>query len=417
MLTSPLTIHFEVTDSCNNSCPHCYGSSWLEQKQRPRPPIVDVARHITDNNLFDVVITGGEPLLLGVDVLCDIFEIFNTNNIKYSLNTNGRLLSSDACTALMRGGLKGVLVSLHSWDNSLHDTMVNAPNAASETKAGIQNAIAHGLKVTVNQVIGTQNIDTMFATSTALAQMGVHALSYSRLLSPLDVNYKITMVDASRFLDEYIRCREALSIPVTTIIPVPYCADPRVKDLHEQLNCTGGVSSAAISCYGDVRFCPQDTHTWGNVFQEDLPAIWGRIVEWRAGIAVPEDCKDCAFVADCRGACRLASKICLNDYSAKDPWAKDAQRQYIRKVHYNEFNLDRPYLLLPDIRWRREGDAFLLYSQNHSLLVNSDGVKFVQGLARRFVPNQLDLGVETNRESLLGFLELLYQNGFVVGIS
>ena len=416
MLASPLTIHFEVTDSCNNRCPHCYGSSWLEQTVKPKPPIADVARHIAANNLFDVVITGGEPLLLGVDVLSGIFEIFNTNNITYSLNTNGRLLNDRTCTELARAGLKGVLVSLHSWDDSVHDTMVNAANAASETKAGIRNAIAHGLRVTVNQVIGTQNIHTMFATSSALVQMGVHALSYSRLLSPLDVNYKITMVSAKRFLDVYIKCKETLGVPVTSIIPIPYCADPRVKDLHEQLNCTGGMSSAAISCYGDVRFCPQDTRIWGNVFQEGLPAIWDRIVKWRADIAVPADCRDCSFVADCRGACRLASKVCFGDYSAKDPWAKNAQREYVRKVHYNEFKCDGPYALLPDIRWREEGGAFLLYSRNRFLLVNSDAVKFVGGLPRRFVPNDLDLGEEAKRQSLFRFLELMYQNGFLISI-
>jgi MoaA/NifB/PqqE/SkfB family radical SAM enzyme len=83
MLTSPLTIHFEVTDACNNSCPHCYGSSWLEEKNRSRPPIIDVARQISDNNLFDIVITGGEPLLLGVDALRDVLtgSIQTTSNI------------------------------------------------------------------------------------------------------------------------------------------------------------------------------------------------------------------------------------------------------------------------------------------------------------------------------------------------
>lgn len=417
MLSTPLTIHFEVTDLCNNFCPHCYGSSWLRKEKRIKPPITEVARQISGNELFDVVITGGEPLLLGVDALSGIFEIFNKNNVHYSLNTNGRLLDEHTCTALVSAGLKGVLVSLHSWDNDLHDTMVASPNAALETKAGIQNAITYGLHVTVNQVIGTENIDTMFATSTALAQMGVQALSFSRLLSPLDVHYKITMVSASRFLDEYIKCKNSLNIPVTSIIPIPYCADPRVKDLHEQLTCTGGVSSAAISCYGDVRFCPQDTHAWGNVFQEDFPAIWERIVKWREALAVPDECRECSFVADCRGACRLASKVCFGDYAAKDPWSQNAQKQYVRKVCYNEFDPDSSYVLLPNIRWRKEGDAFLLYSQKRFVAVNSDGLKFVSCLARKFVPSKLGPGEEVNRQSQLAFLELMYQKGLLVKLA
>lgn len=414
MFVTPLTLHFEVTDSCNNFCPHCYGSSWIRQKKRAKPPVAQVASKIAEHNLFDVVITGGEPLLIGLDTLSEIFSIFNDHSIHYSLNTNGRLLSEDTCRALAGAGLPGVLVSLHSWENSIHDRMVAANNAAVETKAGIQNAIRNGLHVTVNQVIGPQNIDTMFSTATKLAKLGVHAVSFSRLLSPLDVNYKVEMLDAVRFVDEYIKCKNTLSIPVTSVIPIPYCADPRVKDLGDQLNCTGGISTAALSCYGDLRFCPQDTHVWGNVFEEELPAIWERIVRWRDDLGVPDECKECSFIADCRGACRLAAKICYSDYAAKDPWAKDSERQYLRTVHYNGFDLSRHYVLLPNIRWRKEGDGILLYCQNRFVVVNSDGLKFVECLPREFVPNELELGAETNRQSQLAFLELLYQQGLLL---
>ena len=414
MFANPLTLHFEVTDSCNNFCPHCYGSSWIRKTKRAKPPITKVAGKIVDHDLFDVVITGGEPLLIGLEALLEIFSLFNDHSIKYSLNTNGRLLTENVCGALAGAGLPGVLVSLHSWNNSLHDQMVASPNAAVETKTGIQNAIKKGLHVTVNQVIGPQNIDTMFATAAALAELGVHAVSFSRLLSPLDVNYEMRMVDATGFVDEYIKCKNTLGIPVTSVIPIPYCADPRVKDLHDQLNCTGGISTAAVSCYGDLRFCPQDTHVWGNVLEEDLPVIWERIVQWRDNLPVPEVCKECSFVADCRGACRLAAKICHSDYSAKDPWATDTQRAYLRQVRYHGFDPAAQYLLLPNIRWRKEGDGILLYCQNRFVLVNSDGLKFAGCLPRKFVPNELDLGAEAIRKSQLAFLELLYQNGLLV---
>lgn len=414
MFSSPATLHFEVTSLCNNFCPHCYGSSWIRTRRKTAPPVADIAKRIAGNNIFDVVVTGGEPLMAGLETLSDVFRIFNESNIQYSLNTNGRLLTPETCAALARAGLKGVLVSLHSWDDALHDAMVNARNAAVETKAGLKNAIAAGLHVTVNQVIGPHNIRTMLETAVALEKMGVHGVSFSRLLSPLDVKYAVGMVDAKQFIDEYIKCRNTLAIPVKSLIPIPFCADPRVKDLHEQLNCTGGISTAAISCYGDLRFCPQDTRVWGNVLQEDLSAIWSRIVEWREAIAVPERCKDCAFLPDCRGGCRVAAKICFDDYAACDPWFGNMQQQWLRKVRYHPFKPDTTYLLVPNIRWRKEDDAVLIYCRDKFLLVNGDGLRFVEQLPRRFVPAELDLGTDANRQANLEFLELLYQKGLLV---
>lgn len=374
---------------------------------------MDVAKRIAAGHPFDLVVTGGEPLMAGLETLAQVFAIFNENSIQYTLNTNGRLLTPDTCAALAQAGLKGVLVSLHSWEDALHDAMVNARNAAVETKAGLRNAIDAGLHVTVNQVIGPHNIDTMFDTSVELERMGVHAVSYSRLLSPLDVKYSVGMIGAARFVDEFIRCKTSLRIPVKSLIPIPYCADPRVKDLHEQLNCTGGISTGAVSCYGDVRFCPQDTQVWGNLLEEDMSAIWARIVAWRDQLPVPEPCRDCAFLPDCRGGCRVAAKICSDDYGAVDPWLAPMQTRYVRRVRTNALKLDAPCHFLANVRWRKEGDAVLLYHRDKFLLVNQDGLQFVERLPHRFVPAELDLGADPNRKANLDFLELLYQKGFL----
>lgn len=416
MLKSPLSIHFEVTNICNNRCSHCYASSWLKENVGPKPELIEIARKIAENNIFDLVITGGEPLLFGVNNLSKLFKFLHKQNIQFSLNTNGRLLSKETCNLLINNGLNGVLVSLHSWINSLHDNIVNIPNAAEDTKNGIRNAIEQGLRVTVNQVISNQNIGVMFESSKELEKIGVNELSFTRLLSPLGVDYKLQMIEANIFLDEYIKCKEKLRIPVKSLVPIPYCADSRVKDLKERLNCTGGLSSAAISCYGDVRFCPQDPKVWGNVFKEDLSSIWERIVKWRSSVAIPVECEECSFLEDCRGGCRVSSKIYKNNYSALDPWACGPDKNYIRKVIYHEFNLNSLHMLMPNIRFRKEKNAFLLYSNNDFLTVNSDGVKFVNCLPNKFIPIEFLEQTKGNKELFKGFLELLYQKGMIIKI-
>ena len=414
MLTSPLSVHFEVTDSCNNACPHCYGSSWVNLKARSKPQPIEVARKIVQSHIFEAVITGGEPLLLGKDSLQDLFTLFHNHNIQSTLNTNGRLLNADTCRFLKGSGLNTVLISLHSWINELHDEIVNAPHAAMETKLGIQNALQVGLQVVVNQVIDKRNVDTMHSSALALEKFGVRQISFTRALSPLNGNCKIEMIDAIRFLEEYIKCKENLRIPVVSLLPIPFCADPRVKDLKKNLHCTGGVSTAVVSCNGDVRFCPHDTQVWGNLLQEDLASIWRRMAEWRKEVAVPGECKACSFVADCHGGCRVAAKLCYNDYAAKDPWARGAVTNYKRKVIFSEFDPDALYVMPSEIRWRKENEAFLLFYEGSRMLVNSDGIEFAQRLPHRFVPAELLKESSDRREMQMGFLKSLYYNGLLL---
>ena len=388
MLSHPSAVQLEVTDSCNNLCSLCYGSSWIQPNNKAKPEIIEIARKIVESDLFDVVITGGEPLLLGIENLSKILKLFSDHNIYSTLNTNGRLLDKKTCQSLKQCGLESVLISLHSWIDGLHDEIVNVPGAAIETKAGIKSALEAGLHVGVNQVIDSRNIDTMYPSSKELQNIGVHGLSFTRTISPLGIDRRMEMIDAARFLDELIKCEENLIIPVASLTPIPFCVDPRVKDLKKKIQCMGGVSLAAISCYGDVRFCPLDSHVWGNVFQEDLGSIWRQIARWREDLSVPSECITCSFVADCGGGCRVASKRYFDDYGAKDPWARNAVTNYRRKVIFSEFDPDSLYVKLSGIRWRKEDECFLLYSGGTSMLVNFDGVMFLEGLPQKFVPSE-----------------------------
>jgi radical SAM protein with 4Fe4S-binding SPASM domain len=182
------------------------------------------------------------------------------------------------------------------------------------------------------------------------------------------------------------------------------------------LKCSGGKTTAAISCYGDVRFCPHDTYIWGNILHEDLKFIWKRIVDWRDGIPVPPECINCSIVADCGGGCRVASKLYFNDFGAKDPWARNPLTNYQRKVISNEFDPESEYKLPSDIRWRKENGSFLLHYQGGNFLVSSDILKLLETLPEVFIPSELLSSTSANKETHLELLKVLYNNGFLFKI-
>ena len=411
MVNNPLTVHFEVTNRCNNSCPHCYASSWLYE-EGPSVKLIDVANKISENEIFSVVITGGEPTLIDSEILRSIMDVFNKNNIDFSLNTNGRLLHIDYCKELISFGLSGLLISLHSSNDNVHNEFVDSSFAAEETKRGIRNALNAGLTVSVNQVISSKNIHTMFETSKYLEGLGVHKVSFSRLISPMGVDYKLKMIDSRAFIDEFIKCKDQLSIPCSSLVPIPYCADERVKDLKENLSCTGGITSAAVSCLGDVRFCPQDSKVWGNILKEDLSQIWSRISAWRSTISIPEECEECSFVEDCKGGCRI-SNIESDRYDLMDPWASKPLINYVRTIIYKKFEVDQPYYKTTNVHYRKENGEFLLSYNQNFMKVNLDGLNFFQSLPQILVPEEIIKNSNDNSEKQLEFMEVLYQRGLI----
>jgi len=407
-MRSPVSVHFEVTDCCNSHCPHCYASSWLASKRRRTPRLGDVASAIASAHVFDVTITGGEPLIVGPDVIHDLAMLFAADAIECSLNTNGRLLTPATCVALGDAGISSLLISLHSWNEALHDEIVATPHAAAQAKKGIRNAIAAGLRVVVNQVVDQRNIGGLLSTSTELARLGVHAITLTRALPPLGSDHSVATVGAAEFIDAYEACRRHVRVPVSTLLPIPFCADPRVKDLPGNRACSGGYSTAVVSCDGDVRFCPHDTRVWGNVLDDSLQSIWGQMTEWRSAIDVPADCERCAFLPDCGGGCRLAARTACGDYQRSDPWATRAETRYQRRVVFAEFETEVGYTVSSDIRWREEGGSYLLYSSGQCMFVDRAGLSFLQGLPGRFMPSLV-----WKNESQLEFLRDLYRQGFI----
>jgi len=53
-LSTPISVHFEVTDSCNNYCAHCYGNSWIKHVNEAKPEIIDVAEK-TPGKIYSVL--------------------------------------------------------------------------------------------------------------------------------------------------------------------------------------------------------------------------------------------------------------------------------------------------------------------------------------------------------------------------
>ena len=164
---------------CNQKCVHCYaaGQAMAEEQElstKKWKEILDKCRKVC---IPQVTFTGGEPTMRG-----DLIELID--HAKWfvtRLNTNGIKLTREYCDELMKASLDSVQITFYSHDKDAHNTLVGA-DMYDATLAGIKNAIAAGLNISVNTPLCTKNKDYV-ETLKFLHDLGVTYVTCSGLIT------------------------------------------------------------------------------------------------------------------------------------------------------------------------------------------------------------------------------------------
>lgn len=163
---------------CNQKCLHCYaaGQPLAETPELTTDQWLTILQKCRAAGIPQVTFTGGEPTLRADLVpLVEAAQWFVTR-----LNTNGRLLTPELCGKLRSASLDAVQITLYSADADTHNTLVGAQGFA-DTVAGLQNAVAAGLNVSINTPLCSVN-ENYLATVQFAQSLGVRYFSCSGLI-------------------------------------------------------------------------------------------------------------------------------------------------------------------------------------------------------------------------------------------
>lgn len=151
--TYPITLQFELTGQCNLKCKHCYNRSGDADRQTLMTPEkwCELARQIvSDGGIFQCIISGGEPLLLG-EKLFDIMDILHDDGTSFVVITNALLLTKNFVRRFAKYryfwfqiSIDGATAELHDEFRGVNGSFNRAINGALEiSDAGIPLVIAH----------------------------------------------------------------------------------------------------------------------------------------------------------------------------------------------------------------------------------------------------------------------------------
>ena len=263
---------------CNQKCVHCYaaGQTLSDEKELSTGDWKKILDRCRDACIPQVTFTGGEPTMRE-----DLFELIRYARWFISrLNTNGIRLTPDYCQKLHEAELDSVQITFYSAEAEVHNRLVGA-SRYEETLAGIKNALAKGLSVSINTPLCTLNRDYV-KTLELLHELGVIYVTCSGLIttgSALGAASEALQL-SSEELEAILRrstqyCHEnGMEIAFTS----PGWLN---EEVFEELNipspsCGACLSNMAITPGGNVVPCQSwlDDKPLGNMLADKWEDIW-----------------------------------------------------------------------------------------------------------------------------------------------
>ncbi len=389
-LKSPVAVQLELTTRCNERCIHCY-NHWRRSSEEDRTLTEDDVRRIIENlkesEVPNLLITGGEPMLYP-DLLIRTLELGREAGLRCSLNSNLTLVTPELARELKR--LKvGILTSILSFDERLHDKLTTVRGSFDMLVKGIRLVREHEIPVGANMVVMQMNVDQIYETGRFIHSLGVTAFRATKVHpaqgSPCFERIKLPPERIVDIFDTLIRLRDDLGLDVDSLTTYPTCL---LKDMSRygqfvsRRSCSAGKTGCTIGADGQVRPCGHSDNTYGNSIVEPLLEIWPRLREWRDGSLLPTECKECKHVIQCSGGCRMDCKH-YGNISGMDPYAPGKDFAYIPQQREEVTPLDPESALVVNSTLRLRIETFgtaLIVDGNFKSIVTSDTAELLEQL-------------------------------------
>jgi radical SAM protein with 4Fe4S-binding SPASM domain len=309
-LRAPGRMDLSLTYECNNHCPHCYLKENINKKgsldTRQWKSVIDTLWEI---GVPQVVFTGGECLLRDdVVELAEYSKQFTTGVI-----TNGTLLTLELARRLRAVHLDWIQITLESADAIIHDEIQGRNGAWEQTVAGIKNAVAAGLSVSVNATLSQKNAKEVKGLIAFAQKLGVRYVSTNAIIN---AGRGITEKEESGLKEEELKSileeakeyAQSYDVMFNWFLPTCY-KNLNPVELGFGVRCCSACSvNMMIEPNGDVIPCQSWTHEkLGNILSDPWEKIWDhpKAKDIRNHVFVEEVCATCEYLEMCRGACPL----------------------------------------------------------------------------------------------------------------
>jgi len=323
---------FEVTQTCNHDCLHCY-NAWKNPVGYPDgqldtpATLAMLARMLEQTGAGLVTLTGGEPLLRP-----DIFEIVDwlaARGVALNLISNGSRLDEPAITRL--AGKVGIFeLPLLSAERAVHDQLSGVDGAFDRVTLAIATLKATRQRVVAVFVATRLNLPTWRATAELAFALGVDGVMFNRFNPGGRGREHIELLQASpdelaAALDIAQELHGRYELPISCSIAMPPCLFEHGRWPGLTFGfCAAGTERAyyTLDPLGNIRPCNHSPRILGNIRQQDFAALVTGPLMQDFHAARPAVCRGCRWETQCLGGCKAAAEACTGSAWACDPFLK-----------------------------------------------------------------------------------------------
>lgn len=428
-LKSPFSTQIEVTGACSNLCQHCY-NFWREKRGESLSKSVNnslppknaevIVQKLSDAEVFNLVITGGEPLL-NMKTCLTIIEMARSKNMEVNMNSNITLLTKNRADSLRKVGLKHILTSILGPTSEIHDSITQRHDSFKLLIEGVKIAQDAGIQVSANMVVSQNNVGHVRATAEVVVNLGIKNFNATKAGCPGNCTdfskMALNQDDLTQILNDLCWVRKQFGINVDTLEPIPVCGLHNVEqpEIFTSRRCVAGITTMTVSYDGSVRPCSHIDVSSGNLLREDFPTIWTRMDIWSKGLYIPSECEPCSLLSICGGGCRMEAKTRTGNIKSLDPYSS---LEHIPKIGERIKAIQSkipaqleipPYFRTVKFRLRKEGFGGIVALKNNSrVFLDQNGFEVLSQILPNTEYSLNDLKIDWRGLNPKQFISRLY---------
>ncbi|MFH1225587.1 MAG: radical SAM protein [Candidatus Diapherotrites archaeon] len=278
-------LQFCVTYKCNFNCEFCSCSTLREPR---REMALEEWKKVWDDayslGAIHADITGGEPMTMGIDWLCELVShITKNNDVICSTVTNASLLTEEKIDRLKKAGLDVLEISIHSMDPERHEGWNGQKGSLQQAINMALYARKAGLNVCISSVLSSDSFGDIEEVAKFCEQHGfLHLIQLAAAVG----NWH---GENEKEIDAYKERYYAL------LKKYPGMRDDRYTNFRRFNICPGGMEKWYVTPYGEVMQCSFVGISYGNLLKESARTIYDRIKSYEF---MRKECADCKRTFD-----------------------------------------------------------------------------------------------------------------------
>lgn len=285
------TVDLAATFRCNSKCIMC-SSELMRQagvnkgrRELTSDEISQVWKQCLALGAVHINITGGEPLIRGIDDICEIIKKLRPPRCLISLVSNTLLLDEDKIKRMAEAGLDTLQLSLESIDPEKNDKIRGIPGHYKKVIEALKAAKKLGLNICLSSVMYHGNQEEI--------------IKLLHLAKSYDVFLILNKASASgrwKEKEEMKMKQEELEIFQNLLKKYSHARSDTVFNYRGGSGCPM-IEKIYITAYGDMIPCPHVQISFGNVMEEGVEKVYQRMCSFVDFKKFSKVCKH-AFDAD-----------------------------------------------------------------------------------------------------------------------